>query len=97
MLCFSQQTTHQDAIASLQSELQQAAAAQESLKQQLSEHDGIILQQLQQLQELAATVEDLQNQLCEYCTFTFLPGQLHNPRHADHCSGACAFRALCGV
>lgn len=68
MLCFSQQTTHQDAIASLQSELQQAAAATEGLKQQLSEHDGTIQQQLQQLEELTATVEDLQNQLGKHRT-----------------------------
>jgi septal ring factor EnvC (AmiA/AmiB activator) len=76
VLCCFQQTTHQEAVASLQSELQQAATASEVVKQQLSEHDGTIQQQLQQLADLTAAVEDLQNQLGECRTFTF-PGMLN--------------------
>lgn len=59
------QTTHQDAIANLQSELQQAVAAQDSLKEQLAEHAATIEQQLEQLQELNASIADLQAQLGE--------------------------------
>jgi septal ring factor EnvC (AmiA/AmiB activator) len=57
------QTTHQDAINSLQAGLQQAVAAQENLQEQLSTHEATIQQQLQQLQELQESIADLQSQL----------------------------------
>lgn len=59
------QTTHQDAITSLQSEVQQAAAAQEGLQEQLAQHAATVQEQLQQLEELNANITDLQGQLGE--------------------------------
>jgi hypothetical protein len=43
--------------------MQQAAAAQESLREQLAQQEATIQEQLQQLEELNATIVDLQNQL----------------------------------
>lgn len=49
----------------MQQEMQQAVAAQDSLKGQLAEHAATIQQQLEQLQELNAINADLQGQLGE--------------------------------
>ena len=57
------QTTHQDALNSLQTELDQAKAAQEGLREQLAAHDATIQQQTQQLEELNGQLTELQTQL----------------------------------
>lgn len=59
------QTTHQDVVNGLQTELQAAQAAQEGLKQQLAEQEATIQQHMEQLQELQASITDLQSQLGE--------------------------------
>jgi hypothetical protein len=63
--CCSLQTTHQDAIASLQAEMQQAKEAHEALQQQLADQQAAAAQQQEQMYALQATLADVQAHLGE--------------------------------
>jgi predicted nucleic acid-binding Zn-ribbon protein len=60
------QTTHQDAIASLQAEVQQAKEAHEALQQQLAAEQAAAAQQQEQFEALQTTLADVQAQLGEW-------------------------------
>lgn len=64
--CLSLQTTHQDAIASLQAEVQQAKEAYEALQQQLATEQAAAAQQQEQFEALQAKLADVQAQLSEW-------------------------------
>lgn len=63
--CFALQTTHQDAMASLQAETQQAREANDTLQQQLTAQQEAAAQQQEALETLQTTLADVQAQLGE--------------------------------
>jgi predicted nucleic acid-binding Zn-ribbon protein len=68
MLACLLQTTHQDAIASLQADMQQAKEAHEALQQQLAAQQEAAAQQQEQVEALQATLADVQVQLGEFAS-----------------------------
>lgn len=63
LLIATPQTTHQDAINSLQTGVQQAREAQEAVQQQLADREATIKLHLEQLAAVQATVTELTAQL----------------------------------
>lgn len=65
LMPISLQTTHQDALACLQGELQQAKAAEEAVDEQLAASQAALVDAQQQLQQQQENIKGLESQLSE--------------------------------